>query len=184
MEKKILFQGEEIGRALNRMAHEVLELKEAPANLILVGIRSRGGHLVRRMARAIEAKTGRAPDLATIDVTAFRDDIDRPEQAKEPPPVDAAISVDEKTVVLVDDVINTGRTVRAALSLLSRLGKPKRVIVAALVDRGNRELPLRADIVGKNVQVGDSERVNVLVQEYDGIDQVTVTPRSSAQGKK
>jgi pyrimidine operon attenuation protein/uracil phosphoribosyltransferase len=184
MEKKVLFQGEEIERALNRMAHEVLELKEAPANVVLVGIRSRGGHLMRRMARKIEARTGRAPNVATIDVTAFRDDIAGPEAAKEPPPVDAAFSVDEKTVVLVDDVINTGRTVRAALLLLARLGKPKRVIVAALVDRGNRELPLRADIVGKNVQAADSERVNVLVQEYDGIDQVTVTPRAPTRARK
>jgi pyrimidine operon attenuation protein/uracil phosphoribosyltransferase len=184
MEKKILLHGDEIGRALNRMTHEVLELKEAPGTLVLVGIRSRGGHLVRRIARAIEAKTGRAPDLATIDVTPFRDDIEPSDALREPPPVDAALTVDEKTIVLVDDVINTGRTVRAALSLLSRLGKPKRVIVAALVDRGNRELPLRADIVGKNVQAADSERVNVLVQEYDGIDQVTVTPRFPAQAKK
>jgi len=171
MEKRVLFQAEEVQRTISRMAHEILEKNGGMEGLALIGIRSRGAHLVQRMGQKIEALTGTPPPVDVIDVTPYRDDLKR----REAPVAKAAVSVDDKTVVLIDDVIYTGRTIRAALDMIGHLGKPKRILVAVLVDRGERELPIRADIIGKNVQVASSERVNVLLQESDGMDQVMVT---------
>ena len=173
--KQVLMQGEEIQRVISRMAHEIVEKNGGTENLALIGIRSKGAHLVRRIARKIEKLNGIAPPVGIIDITPYRDDIERVGYLAERPPMDVPVSVDEKTVILVDDVIYRGRTIRAALDLIGYLGKPKRVLVAILVDRGERELPIRADIVGKNIQVANSERVNVLLEESDGVDQVTVT---------
>lgn len=175
MEKQILLQDEGVQRTISRMAHEIVEKNGGVGDLALIGIRSRGAHLVRRIAQKIEALSSSAPPVGIIDITPFRDDVAREGRAADSSPLDVPISVDEKTVVLVDDVIYTGRTIRAALDLMGHLGQPKKILVAILVDRGDRELPIKADIVGKNVQVKDSERVNVLLQESDGIDQVTVT---------
>lgn len=174
-DKQILMQEEELQRVISRMAHEIVEKNGGGDNLALIGIRSRGAHLVRRIARKIENLNGVAPPVGVIDITPYRDDMERGEKLAAPPSMDVPVSVDEKTVVLVDDVIYRGRTIRAALELIGYLGKPKRVLVAILIDRGDRELPIRADIVGKNVQAADSERVNVLLQESDGLDQVTIT---------
>ncbi|MBI3061367.1 MAG: bifunctional pyr operon transcriptional regulator/uracil phosphoribosyltransferase, partial [Deltaproteobacteria bacterium] len=113
--------------------------------------------------------------VGIIDVRPYRDDIEKAGGIAGPPPVETPVSVDDKTVILVDDVIYRGRTIRAALELVGHLGKPRRILVATLVDRGARELPIKADIIGKNVRVADSQRVNVLLQESDGVDQVTVT---------
>ncbi len=168
-------EAEEIRRAISRIAHEIVEKNGGTENLALVGIRSKGAHLVRRIARMIEKSHGAAPPVGIIDITPYRDDVERDEQARELPAREVRVSVDEKTVILVDDVIYRGRTIRAALDLVGHLGKPKRILVAILVDRGERELPIKADIVGKNVHVAGSERVNVYLQESDGVDQVTVT---------
>lgn len=157
------------------MAHEIVEKDGGMEDLVLIGIRSRGAHLVRRLAQKIGTIRSGAPPVGIIDVTSYRDDLVQAETAGVRVPVEVPVSVDEKNVVLVDDVIYTGRTIRAALDLIGHLGKPKKILVAILVDRGDRELPIKADIVGKNVQVADSERVNVLLQESDGVDQVTVT---------
>lgn len=175
MEKQILLQDEEVRRIINRLAHEIVEKNGGVEGLALVGIRSRGDHLVRRVARKIETQSGIIPPVGVIDITPYRDDIERGGRVAESLPMEIPISVDEKTVVLVDDVIHTGRTIRAAMDLVTRSGRPRRILVATLVDRGARELPIKADIVGKNVQVTDSDRVNVLLQESDGVDQVTVT---------
>lgn len=175
-EGKIILNAEEIQRILSRMAHEILERNGGVNEVALIGIRSRGAHLVGRIAKKIETLAGSAPSVGVIDVTPYRDDVAKAETATVPGNIKMPITVDEKTVVLVDDVIYTGRTIRAALDLVAQLGKPKKILVSILVDRGQRELPIKADIVGKNVEVGDSERVNVLLEESDGIDQVTVTP--------
>jgi len=164
--------GEDMQRTISRMAHEIVEKNGKVEDLSLIGIRSRGADLVRRIAQKIEDLTGMAPSVAMIDVTPYRDDIARGESPTIP---QLPVAVDEKTVVLVDDVIYRGRTIRAALDLMGHLGKPKKILVAVLIDRGNRELPIKADIVGKNVEVAESERINVLLQESDGVDQVTVT---------
>jgi pyrimidine operon attenuation protein/uracil phosphoribosyltransferase len=175
MEKQILLKSEEVQRTISRMAHEIVEKIGGIEDLALIGIRSRGAHLVRRLARKIESLSGKLPPVGIIDVTHYRDDIEREGRVTESLSKTLAVSVEEKTVVLVDDVIYTGRTIRAALELITHLGKPKKILVAILVDRGDRELPIKADIVGKNVKVADSERVNVMFQESDGVDQVTVT---------
>ena len=173
-EKRILIQGEELQRTISRMAHEIVEKNGGVQDLTLIGIRSRGAHLVQRIAQKIEALSGISPSLGIIDVTPYRDDRKR-EETTNSLPMEVPVSLEEKTVVLVDDVIYTGLTIRAALDRMGHLGKPKRILVAVLVDRGNRELPIKADIVGKNIQVPDAERINVLLRESDGIDQVTVT---------
>jgi pyrimidine operon attenuation protein/uracil phosphoribosyltransferase len=173
--KRILLQGEDIQRTIIRMAHEVSEKGGAIEEIALIGIRSRGAYLAKRLARNLERLEGTAPPIGVIDVTPYRDDRSRGEIPASFLPTEVPVSVDEKTVVLIDDVIYTGRTIRAALDRLAHLGKPKKILLAILVDRGDRELPIKADIVGKNVRVKDSERVNVLLQESDGVDQVTVT---------
>lgn len=171
-EKQIVLAEPEIGKAIRRMAHEIVERCVDPNELVLIGIRSRGVHLARRLARKIEEIGNPAPPVAVIDVAAFRDDR---AGAQAESPMDAfeiEAPVDDKTIVLIDDVIYRGRTIRAAMEAVERLGQPKRILVAALVDRGARELPIRADIVGKNIDAVDGQRVNVRMAEADGIDQV------------
>ena len=174
-EKRILFEKDELGRTVNRMAHEVIEKTAGSRDLVLMGIRSRGVYLARRIGRKIHEVTGTAAPVGIVDVTSYRDDRASATPSQEALPFEVPVSVDEKSVVLVDDVIFRGRTIRAAMEAVARLGHPKRVLVAALVDRGARELPIRADIVGKNVEAGQSERINVMLEEADGVDQVTLT---------
>jgi pyrimidine operon attenuation protein/uracil phosphoribosyltransferase len=170
--KQILLEQEELGRIISRMAHEVLEKTADPTELVLIGIRSRGVHIARRIAQKIEAVANMLPPVGIIDISQYRDDRGRDASATPAAPFEAPVSVDDKAVVLVDDVIFRGRTIRAAMEAVAQLGQPRRIVVAVLVDRGARELPIRADIVGKNVEVGEGERVNVMLQEADGIDRV------------
>ncbi len=178
-ERRVLLGSEEVRRTITRMAHEIVEKNNQIPELVLVGIHSRGAHLVRRLARIIEGLSGSAPLVGLIDVTPFRDDRSTAEIAAGAVRPEVQVAIDEKTVVLVDDVIYTGRTVRAALDRLNRMGKARRIFVAILIDRGDRELPIKADIVGKNVQVEASQRVNVLLEESDGIDQVAVSDQTA-----
>jgi pyrimidine operon attenuation protein/uracil phosphoribosyltransferase len=175
-QKTVLLHEEEVQRMISRMAHEILEKSGGPENLALLGIRSRGAYLAERIGRKIESIVGAQPPVGIIDVTPYRDDRNLSQVPGETRSGEALVSVDEKTVVLVDDVIYTGRTVRAAWDRIGRMGKPRKIFVAILVDRGDRELPIKADIVGKNVQVPESERVNVQLRELDGVDQVTIAP--------
>lgn len=174
-EKQVLLEKHDLGRALTRMAHEIVEKTAGPAGLVLIGIRSRGVHLARRLARKIEEFAKTSPSVGVIDVTRYRDDRTQNEVSTKISPLEIPVTVDEKTVVLVDDVIFRGRTIRAAMEAILQLGQPKRIFLAVLVDRGARELPFRADIVGKNIAANDSQRVNVLLEESDGIDQVILT---------
>ena len=173
--KRIVLAEEEVQRIISRMAHEIVEKKSCDGDLALLGIRSRGAYLVHRIAKKIGTISGVPPPVAEIDVTPCRDDIEMEKRTDGLIAVNVPISIEDKTVVLVDDVIYTGRTVRAALDLVGYLGRPKRILVAILVDRGDRELPIKADIVGKNVQVPSWARVNVMLEEADGVDRVTVT---------
>jgi pyrimidine operon attenuation protein/uracil phosphoribosyltransferase len=175
-EKQILLEEEELGRILSRIAHEIVEKTANPNELVLIGIRSRGVHLARRMARKIDALAKTNPPVGVIDISQYRDDRAHDASPAAALPFEVPVSVDEKTVVLVDDVIFRGRTIRAAMEAVGRLGQPQRILVAVLVDRGARELPIRADIVGKNVTARDDERVNVMLEESDGIDQVALVP--------
>jgi pyrimidine operon attenuation protein / uracil phosphoribosyltransferase len=174
-EKQILFDKDEVGRIVSRMAHEVVEKTASSADLVVIGIRSRGVYLARRIADKIHAITAADAPVGILDITAYRDDRSADTARQQGRPFEMSFPVDDKSVVLVDDVIFRGRTIRAAMEAVSRLGQPKRILVAALVDRGARELPIRADIVGKNVDAGEDERINVMLEECDGIDQVTLT---------
>jgi pyrimidine operon attenuation protein / uracil phosphoribosyltransferase len=174
-DKHIVLEKDELGRTINRMAHEIVEKTPNTSELALIGIRSRGVHLARRIARKIGEFANVIPPVGTLDVTSYRDDRSFEHSTANVSASEVPFSLDDKTVVLIDDVIFRGRTIRAAMEALARLGQPKRILVAVLVDRGARELPIRADVVGKNVAAGEGERVNVLFAEADGIDQVTVS---------
>ena len=174
-EKKALLERDDIGRMISRMAHEIVEKASSPAELALIGIRSRGVHLARRIARKIGEIAKITPAVGVIDVTPYRDDKLQEAAAAAVGAFEVQVTVDDRTVVLIDDVIFRGRTIRAAMEAVERLGQPKRILVAALIDRGARELPIRADIVGKNMDVLDGRRVNVMLEESDGVDQVVVS---------
>ena len=173
-EKKVLLERTEMGKAITRMAHEIVEKCVAPSDLVLIGIRSRGVHLARRLGRKVSEICQIMPPVGIMDVTPYRDDRTRPDNGSPLGALEAPVAVDDKTVVLIDDVIFRGRTIRAAMDAVERLGQPKRILVAALIDRGARELPIRADVIGKNVTATDDQRVNVLLEESDGLDQVTL----------
>ena len=174
-EKQILLERDELGRTISRMAHEIIEKSANPKDLVLIGIRSRGVYLARRIAQRIEEIAKIALPVGVIDVTPYRDDRAREASEKAIGAFEIQVHVDDKAVILIDDVIFRGRTIRAAMDAVARLGQPKRILVAALVDRGSRELPIRADVVGKNIDAGEGERVNVRLEESDGVDQVSIT---------
>ncbi len=171
-EKQVVLERTDLAKAVRRMAHEINEKCVDPNELVLIGIRSRGVHLARRLARTIEEINKTTPPVAAIDVSPFRDDRGATQKSSSVGAFETEPVVDDKTIVLVDDVIYRGRTIRAAMEAVERLGQPKRILVAVLIDRGARELPIRADIVGKNIDVTDDQRVNVRLVEADGIDQV------------
>lgn len=173
---------EEIRRALTRIAHEILETGHGIDDLVLIGIRHRGAPLARRLANAVvsaESSAGAGPRhvediVGELDITMYRDDL-RSHPTRMPGPSHMPPSgIDGKIVVLVDDVLYSGRTIRAALDALSAFGRPAAVRLAVLVDRGHRELPIRADHVGKNLPTSRHEHVRVLLQETDGEDSVTI----------
>ncbi len=174
MPTRVLDQSD-ITRALSRIAHEILEREKGAENLVLLGIPSRGVPLAHRIAERIAAiEPGTAPPVGSLDITMFRDDLRlRPARALERTEVPAG-GIDGRTVVLVDDVLFSGRSVRAALDALSELGRPRAVRLAVLVDRGHREFPIRADYVGKNVPTSLRESVKVRVAEIDGTDEVVI----------
>ncbi|GAA4500348.1 bifunctional pyr operon transcriptional regulator/uracil phosphoribosyltransferase PyrR [Actinoallomurus oryzae] len=172
MSHKSVLEAPDIRRALTRIAHEILERTKGGEDIVLLGIPTRGVTLAERLARRIEEVEGRPVPQGSLDVTMYRDDLRlRPARAlgrTELPPE----GVDDRVVVLIDDVLYSGRTVRAALDALNDLGRPRAVQLATLVDRGHRELPIRADYVGKNLPTSAKETVRVLVEEVDGRDAV------------
>jgi pyrimidine operon attenuation protein/uracil phosphoribosyltransferase len=167
-----LMDGADIGRAVRRIAHEILERNRGTTELVLVGIHTRGVYLAERLAASLAQAEGPVP-VGELDIALYRDDLDRRPTTR----VGATrvpVPIDDRVVVLVDDVLYTGRTVRAALDFLADLGRPRRVELAVLVDRGHRELPIRADYVGKNLPTSLRQRVLVRVAEIDGEDWVGV----------
>jgi pyrimidine operon attenuation protein/uracil phosphoribosyltransferase len=169
---KAVLTPEEIRRALTRIAHEILERTHGGDGVILLGIPTRGVYLARRLATRIGEFEGAPAPVGSLDVTMHRDDLRlRPARALQRTQVPTD-GVDGKTVVLVDDVLFSGRTIRAALDALNDLGRPRAVQLAVLVDRGHRELPIRADYVGKNLPTAHREKVRVQVAEIDGEDSV------------
>jgi pyrimidine operon attenuation protein/uracil phosphoribosyltransferase len=174
---KAVLTPEEIRRALSRIAHEILERTHGGEGIVLLGIPTRGVYLARRLAARIGEFEGAPAPVGSLDVTMHRDDLRlRPARALQRTEVPAD-GVDGKIVVLVDDVLFSGRTVRAALDALNDLGRPRSVQLAVLVDRGHRELPIRADYVGKNLPTAHREAVRVLLAESDGEDSVLLGER-------
>jgi pyrimidine operon attenuation protein/uracil phosphoribosyltransferase len=175
---KSVLDAEALGRTLSRIAHEIIEGNPELDDLALVGIQTRGAPLAQRLARLIEERAGTAPALGAVDITFHRDDVmvRAGEAPLHPQPLVRATSLDfpldGRTVVLVDDVLYTGRTIRAAIEALFEYGRPERVQLAVLVDRGHRELPIRPDYVGKNLPTARDERIQVQLVEVDEVDAV------------
>ncbi|MGH3157814.1 MAG: bifunctional pyr operon transcriptional regulator/uracil phosphoribosyltransferase PyrR [Streptosporangiaceae bacterium] len=169
---KLVLDAADIGRAVTRIAHEILERTRGAEDVILLGIPTRGVPLAGRLAACMEQVEGRPVPSGSVDITMYRDDLRlRPARALGPTDLPPA-GIEGKTVVLVDDVLYSGRTIRAALDALNDLGRPRSVRLAVLVDRGHRELPVRADYVGKNLPTSQREVVRVLLTEVDGQDAV------------
>ncbi len=165
----------DVARALRRIAHEILERNKGADDLVVLGIPTRGVALANRLAGVMESVEGRPIPVGALDVTMHRDDLRRQPTRSPMRTSIPAEGIDDKIVVLVDDVLYSGRTVRAALDALSDLGRPRAVRLAVLVDRGHRDLPIRADYVGKNLPTSSTERVQVRLTEHDGVDdEVTI----------
>ncbi|HEX6130480.1 MAG TPA: bifunctional pyr operon transcriptional regulator/uracil phosphoribosyltransferase PyrR [Actinomycetota bacterium] len=164
----------DVRRALVRIAHEILERDEGAEGVVLVGIANRGDDLARRLAALVRSIEDVEVPVGVLDITFYRDDIGLTAEAPEVHETRIPCDVSGRTVVLVDDVLFTGRTIRAAMDALMDLGRPRRIQLAVLVDRGHRELPIRADFVGKNVPTSRADQVRVLVEEVDGEDAVVV----------
>ena len=169
MTARSVLQQADIARALTRISHEILESNRGSHDLVLLGIPTRGVLLARRLGAQLEGVP-----VGALDVTMYRDDLSR-NPTRVPSPTDIpAGGIDGKTVILVDDVLYSGRTIRAAFDALGDFGRPRVVRLAVLVDRGHRELPIRADFVGKNLPSSTEERINVRLQEIDGAEEVTI----------
>lgn len=175
-EKAIVLDEQAIRRALTRIAHEIIERNKGVENCLLVGIKTRGIHLADRLAERIKQIEGNPITVGEVDITLYRDDLSKSTPNDEPELHGANIPVNikDQTVILVDDVLYTGRTVRAAMDAIMDIGRPSQIQLAVLVDRGHRELPIRADFVGKNIPTSSSEVIFVELNEIDSIDQVSI----------
>ncbi len=172
----VVMDADRISRTLTRIAHEIVERNKGVEDLALVGVRTRGVHIARRLARTLREITRNDIPTGALDITLYRDDLMR--YAVGPQPVvrrtEIPFSIDDKKILLVDDVLYTGRTTRAALDALIDFGRPKAIQLIVLVDRGHRELPIKADYVGKNLPTNPEESVRVRLQETDGQDEVVL----------
>lgn len=174
MTARTVLQQADIARALTRISHEILESNRGGSDLVLLGIPTRGVLLAQRIGAILDSIDPGTGSVGALDVTMYRDDLGRnPTRAPSPTDIPAG-GIDGKTVILVDDVLYSGRTIRSALDALSDLGRPRAVRLAVLVDRGHRELPIRADFVGKNLPTSAEERINVRLLESDGVEEVTI----------
>lgn len=176
MEKTLVLDEKAIQRALTRIAHEILERNKGIEECILVGIKTRGIHLAERLAKRIEQIEGQRIPVGELDITLYRDDLSYKTADAEPEVRGSELPVEitNKKVIVVDDVLYTGRTVRAAMDALVDFGRAASIQLAVLVDRGHRELPIRADFIGKNIPTSRQEKIVVELEESDGIDQVNI----------
>ena len=172
-EREILGKND-ILRALTRISHEIIERNHGAKNIALVGLRTRGVHLASRINKLIESIEGATVPTGILDITLYRDDFRSSMKQPQVRATDIEFEIDNMNVILVDDVFYTGRTVRSALDAIIDFGRPKKVELAVLIDRGHRELPLKADYVGKNIPTAYDEEIVVRLEEEDGIDKVTI----------
>ncbi|MGK2965617.1 MAG: bifunctional pyr operon transcriptional regulator/uracil phosphoribosyltransferase PyrR [Tepidiformaceae bacterium] len=182
MRSEILLGTEEMGRTVRRLAHEIIENNRGAEGLVLVGLLSRGYPLAKRLAAAIETFEGTPVPVGRLDIGLYRDDVTRRVVPPQVRPSEIPADINGKTVVLVDDVLFTGRSVRAAMDALLDYGRPARIRLAVLVDRGHRELPIRADFVGKNIPTAIFQDVQVRLVESDGEDSVYVADEEAMHG--
>ena len=168
----------DIKRALTRIAHEILERNQGSSSIVLLGIPTRGAHLAQRIASIISEIEGVDIPCGTLDITLFRDDLRLRAPRAIMPTMIPSSGIEDMDVILIDDVLFSGRTIRSALDALGEIGRPRTVQLAALVDRGHRELPIKADFVGKNLPTSKSQTVRVLLGEIDGRDEVTIEGES------
>ncbi len=177
MSEKVVLAHDDLKRTLRRIAHEIAEKNPAPEGLAIVGIHTRGALLARRIHALVGELSGTELPIGDIDISFYRDDVGAKTPSSQPVVHASHIDFDltGRTVVLIDDVLFTGRTVRAAIDALFDYGRPERVQLAVLCDRGHRELPIRPDYVGKNLPTARPERVNVRLEESDGVDEVTIS---------
>ncbi|CAH2713331.1 Bifunctional protein PyrR [Neobacillus rhizosphaerae] len=175
-QKALVLDGQAIGRAMSRIAHQIIERNKGIDDCILVGIRTRGIYLAERLAAKINDIEGKTVPVGEIDITLYRDDLTKKTDNQEPlvKGSDIPVDISNKKVILVDDVLYTGRTVRAGLDALMDIGRPAAIQLAVLVDRGHRELPIRADYVGKNIPTSSDEKIVVELAEVDKFDQVSI----------
>ena len=173
-EKAQVLDKDTISRSLMRIAHEILEKNKGIQDLCLVGIRNRGAYLAKRLAGCIQKIEGDSPLVGILDITLYRDDLTLISTQPVVHKTEIDFDIGDKNLVLVDDVLYTGRTIRAALDALVDFGRPKSIQLAVLIDRGHRELPIRADFVGKNIPTAQNETVEVRLEEVDGKDEVVI----------
>jgi len=178
MEKALIMDSVALDRALRRIAHEIIEKNKGANNVALIGIHRRGVPIAWRIANYIEQFEGVRPKSGTLDITFYRDDLSLLSDHPIIKGTDIAFDVNKITVVLCDDVLYTGRTARAALDAIMDIGRPSAIQLAVIVDRGHRELPIRADYVGKNIPTSKNEVVHVRVSEFDGVDNVAISDLS------
>ena len=171
-QEKVVLDEDDVRRTLVRIAHEIVEKNPEMSDVCLVGIYTRGVAIAQRLRREIAQATGFEPDVGALDISFYRDDVTSRQPVVHSTRLD--FPIDGRTVVLVDDVLYTGRTIRAAIDALFDYGRPSRIRLAVLADRGHRELPIRADYVGKNLPTSAAERVFVRLMEIDEIDEVTI----------
>ncbi|UCE98158.1 MAG: bifunctional pyr operon transcriptional regulator/uracil phosphoribosyltransferase PyrR [Dehalococcoidia bacterium] len=176
MGKNIIMNAADIRRTLARISHEIIEHNKSTQHLILVGMRTRGVPLANRLAANIEGFEGVSVPVGALDISLYRDDLPSLELQPVVKSTDIPVNIDNKAVVLVDDVLYTGRSTRAAMDALIDLGRPHSIQLAVLVDRGHRELPIRADYVGKNMPSSRHEEIQVRLKESDGTDEVAIIP--------
>ena len=182
MSEKVLLTSGEIARALARIAHEIVERNKGAEGVVFIGMRTRGVPLARRIAGTIEDFEGTPIPVGTLDIGLYRDDIS-PSESRSTAESHTHIptSITDRRVILVDDVLYTGRSIRAAMDALMDLGRPKSIQLAVLIDRGHRELPIRADYVGKNIPSSQDEEIQVQLEEIDGVDGVIIGRLANGQ---
>ncbi len=178
MALKIIMTSEDIKRSLARIAHEVVERNKTTEHLVLVGMRTRGVPLANRLAASMEDLEGLKIPVGALDISLYRDDLSSLNSQPAVQRTDIPVNIDGKSVVLVDDVLYTGRSIRAAMDALIDLGRPRSIQLAVLIDRGHREMPIRADYVGKNIPSARDEKIRVKLVETDGMDEVIIIKKS------
>ena len=181
MSEKIVMTAEDIRRTLARIAHEIIERNKTTDHMVLVGLHTRGVPLAKRLAESIEKYESSRLAVGALDFSLYRDDLDPAEAINVVERTDIPSDITDKSVVLVDDVLYTGRTIRAAMDALIDLGRPRSIQLAVLIDRGHREMPIRADYVGKNIPSARHEDIQVRLTETDGVDEVAIVNINQSQ---